>query len=59
MTIIAWTLVFLAAIGFFAYQMKGRLQVLFKARRDDGRDYSKATWGKRLKNMVVYGVFQK
>jgi len=59
MTIIAWTLVFLAAIGFFAFQMKGRLQVIFKARRDDGRDYSKATWGKRLKNMMVYGVFQK
>jgi Fe-S oxidoreductase len=59
MTIIAWTLVFLAAIGFFAYQMKGRIQVLLRARRDDGRDYSRATWGKRLKNMMVYGVFQK
>ena len=59
MTIIIWTLVFLGAIGFFSYQMKGRIQVLLKARRDDGRDYSKATWGLRLKNMIIYGVFQK
>ncbi len=59
MTLILWTLVFLAAISFFIYQMKGRLQVLFKARRDDGRDYSKATWGNRFKNMWVYGLFQK
>lgn len=59
MNTILWTLVFLAAIGFFAYQMKGRILVLLKARRDDGRDYSRATWGKRFKNMLVYGVFQK
>ncbi|MFM8316654.1 MAG: (Fe-S)-binding protein [Deltaproteobacteria bacterium] len=59
MTIILWTLAFLAAVGFFVHQMRGRILVLLKARRDDGRDYSKATWGKRLKAMLVYGLFQK
>lgn len=59
MTLIVWNLIFLASIGFFAYQLRGRLQVLLKARRDDGRNYSQATWGKRFKNMMIYGVFQR
>lgn len=58
MTAILWTLVFLAGTGFFGYQMAGRLQVLLKARRDDGRDYSQKTWGLRFKNTLIYGFGQ-
>ncbi len=59
MNAIIWSLTFLGAIGFFIFQMWGRLRVLLKARRDDGRDYSRATWKKRVKNMVVFGFLQK
>jgi len=58
MTIVLWSVVFLAGVGFFAYQMTGRLKILFAARRDDGRDYSPKTWGKRIKNTLVYGFGQ-
>lgn len=58
MTALLWTFAFLAGIGFFAYQIWGRLQLLFKARRDDGRDYSQKTWGKRLRLAAYYGLGQ-
>jgi len=58
MTVILWTLVFLSGVGFFGFQIWGRLKVLLKARRDDGRDYSQKTWGPRLKNTLIYGLGQ-
>jgi len=58
MMILLWTLFFLAGVGFFSYQIWGRWQVLVKARRDDGRDYSQKTWGIRLKNTLIYGLGQ-
>jgi Fe-S oxidoreductase len=58
MMVLLWTLVFLAGVGFFSYQMWGRTQVLLRARRDDGRDYSKKTWKLRLKNTLYYGLGQ-
>lgn len=58
MMVLLWTLVFLAGTGFFAYQIWGRMQVLLKARRDDGRDYSKKTWKLRIKNTLYYGLGQ-
>lgn len=55
---IPWTLVFLAGVGFFAWQIYGRFGVLLKARKDDGRDYSSKTWGIRFKNTLVYAFGQ-
>jgi len=55
---ILWTLAFLAGVGFFGYQIGGRLKLLLKARRDDGRDYSQKTWGLRIKNTLIYGFGQ-
>lgn len=54
-----WTLVFLGAVGFFLWQLRGRFQVLLGARRDDRRDYSGESTGTRIKNLVVYGLLQK
>ncbi|NBT58720.1 hypothetical protein EBT16_08055, partial [bacterium] len=58
MMAILWTLAFLAGVGFFGYQIGGRLKLLLKARRDDGRDYSQKTWGLRIKNTLIYGFGQ-
>lgn len=58
MTVFLWTIAFLAGIGFFAYQMWGRLGVLLAARKDDGRDYSSKTWGQRTKNTLLYAFGQ-
>jgi len=58
MTALLWTLVLMVALGFFAWQLRGRLKILFLARRDDSRDYSQATFGTRLKNTLVYGLGQ-
>ncbi len=57
-TVILWTIAFLAGVGFFAYQLFGRFAVLKGMRTDDGRDYSSKTWGKRLKNTLVYAFGQ-
>lgn len=56
--VILWSLAFLAGVGFFVWQMKGRLQLLFKMRTDDGRNYSPATFGTRLKNTLLYAFGQ-
>jgi len=53
-----WTILFLAGIGFFSWQMYGRLGVLLNLRRDDDRDYSPKTWGTRTKNTIVYAFGQ-
>ncbi len=58
MTLALWTLCFLVGIGFFTWQIYGRLGVLLKLRRDDDRDYSMATLGTRLKNTCVYAFAQ-
>ncbi len=58
MTGILWTLAFLAGIGFFTYQLWGRFAVLRAIRTDDGRDYSSKTWGRRVKNTLVYAFGQ-
>ncbi len=58
LTGVLWTIAFLAGIGFFAYQIWGRLAVLMGMRTDDGRDYSRKTWGKRTKNTIVYAFGQ-
>lgn len=59
MTIIIWSIAFLLGISFFSYQMYGRLSILFKMRKDDGRDYSPKTWPKRIENTIVYAFGQK
>jgi len=56
---IIWTLVFLAAMGLFAWQILDRFRILKRSRKDDGRDYGPKTWGKRLENTVVYAFGQK
>jgi len=53
-----WSLFFLAGTGFFLFQIWGRAQVLLKARRDDGRNYSRSSWGQRFKNTLIYGLGQ-
>ncbi len=58
MTSLLWTLVFLSGMAFFSFQIWGRMKVLLKARRDDGRDYSQKTWIPRLKNTLIYGFGQ-
>jgi Fe-S oxidoreductase len=58
MTIILWSLLFLGAIGFFSWQMWGRLRIILAARTDDGRDYSSKTWGPRIKNTLIYAFGQ-
>jgi hypothetical protein len=58
MTSLLWTLVFLSGMAFFNFQIWGRMKVLLKARRDDGRDYSQKTWIPRLKNTLIYGLGQ-
>lgn len=58
MEMLLWTAAFLAGLGFFSYQIYGRFGVLLKLRRDDARNYAKPTWGKRLSNMLYYGVGQ-
>jgi ABC-type multidrug transport system fused ATPase/permease subunit len=45
-------------MAFFNFQIWGRMKVLLKARRDDGRDYSQKTWIPRLKNTLIYGLGQ-
>lgn len=59
MTTLLWSLAFLVGIGFFTYQIAGRLKILFQMRKDDGRDYSAKTWGKRIENTLVYAFGQK
>ncbi len=53
-----WTLCFLAGIGFFSWQLWQRFGVLLKLRRDDGRDYSQKTFGKRISNTIIYAFGQ-
>jgi Fe-S oxidoreductase len=53
-----WTLVFLAAIGLFLFQLSKRIGVLLKMRTDDGRDYTLATLTARTKNLLLYGIAQ-
>ncbi|NBW98289.1 (Fe-S)-binding protein [bacterium] len=55
---VLWSGLFVAGVAFFSYQIWGRLQVLLKARRDDGRDYTQKTWGLRIKNTLIYGLGQ-
>lgn len=59
MTSLLWTLAFLTGIGLFAFQLYGRFKVLFQMRKDDGRDYSMKTWGKRFKNVIYYAMAQR
>ena len=59
MTALIWTVILLAALGLFAWQIRGRLAVLLKARTDDHRDYKSKTFGARLKNTLVYAFAQK
>ena len=59
MTLLLWTAAFLLGIGFFTYQMYGRLFVLFRMRKDDGRDYGLKTLIPRIKNTLVYAFGQK
>ncbi len=58
MTTLLWTLAFVAGIGFFVFQIWGRMGVLLTLRKDDGRDYSQKTWGKRVKNTILYAFGQ-
>ncbi len=58
MTLILWSIAFIAGVGFFTWQIRGRLKILLAARRDDGRDYSMATWPTRIKNTLIYGFGQ-
>jgi Fe-S oxidoreductase len=53
-----WTVVFLAAIGLFLFQLSKRIGVLLKMRTDDGRDYRLSTLAARIKNLLLYGVGQ-
>jgi len=55
---ILWSLVFIAGLSFFVYQIYGRFKVLLRAPKNDGRDYSRATWAKRAKNLAYYGLGQ-
>lgn len=59
MTMLLWSLAFIAGISFFSFQMYGRLKILFQMRQDDGRDYSPKTWPKRIENTIVYAFGQK
>src|SRR4051812_32836568 len=54
-----WTLALVTGLGAFAFQIYGRLGVLFKLRTDDNRDYGPRTWPLRLKNTLVYAFAQK
>lgn len=58
MIALVWTLAFLVGIGFFVFQMYGRLGVLLRLRKDDGRNYGSATWSKRVKNTLLYAFGQ-
>lgn len=53
-----WSAFFVAALGFFLFQLTKRLGVLFRLRRDDGRDYKLSTLAPRLKNLFLYGFAQ-
>jgi Fe-S oxidoreductase len=53
-----WTVLFLAAIGAFLFQLSKRFGVLLRLRKDDGRNYSLSTLLPRLKNLFVYGFAQ-
>lgn len=55
---IVWTLAFVVAIGYFLYQVTNRFRVLLKMKRDDTRNYSPATWAKRVQNTLVYAFGQ-
>lgn len=57
-TTVVWTLAFTTAIGFFLYQIYGRLSVLLKMKRDDARDYTPATFTQRTRNTLVYAFGQ-
>jgi Fe-S oxidoreductase len=57
-SMVLWTVAFVAAVGFFLFQIYGRLQWLLTARRDDLRDYGRHTWPKRLKNTLFYAFGQ-
>src|SRR5688572_28201023 len=59
MTPILWTLAFVIAIGLFSYQLYGRFKVLFRLRKDDGRDYSAKSWGPRIKTTLIYAFGQR
>ncbi len=59
MTLILWTLAFLIGAGLFGFQVYGRFKVLLQMRKDDGRDYSSKTWGKRFKNVLYYAMAQR
>lgn len=58
MAALIWSLIFLAGTGFFAFQIWGRLQVLLKARRDDGRNYGSSSLRQRIRNTLIYGFGQ-
>lgn len=53
-----WSAVFLFGIGYFILQISRRFKLLLWAHRDDARDYTLKTWGKRLKNTLIYGIGQ-
>ncbi len=53
-----WTTAFVAGISLFLFQVTNRLRLLLKMRKDDGRDYSAKTWGKRARNTLVYAFGQ-
>ncbi len=55
---ILWSVIFFVAIGFFLYQLTGRLKMLLKMRRDDARNYGLATWPKRISNTAIYALGQ-
>jgi Fe-S oxidoreductase len=57
-SMVLWTVAFVAGVGFFLFQIYGRLQWLLAARRDDLRDYGPHTWSKRLKNTLFYAFGQ-
>lgn len=59
MGLIAWTILFVAGLGLFCFQVWKKLGLLLKMRRDDERDYSPKTWGTRAVNTLLYVFGQK